>query len=360
MSAQTPMHAQHLAAGAKMVAFAGWDMPLHYGSQLEEHQCVRRGVGMFDVSHMTVVDVSGAGARAFLRRVLANDVDRMTRPGLAQYGTMLNEQGGIIDDLIAYRRADAYRLVTNAGTRGAVLPWLEQCAAQLAINDVSIDERADQALIAVQGPQALAILSRVLDLDLATRTRAFEFLEADGLMAARTGYTGEDGAELILPGPEASALWQALQQQGVQPVGLGARDTLRLEAGLNLYGQDMTAETSPLISNLAWTVPLKDTSRDFIGRDALLAEQREGPKSKLTGVVMQTKGVMRHDYLVETDEGPGVVTSGIFSPTLEYSIGLARVPRAAVGAATVIIRKKRVPVILTRPPFVRNGESAWT
>ncbi len=343
-----------------MVPFAGWDMPVHYGSQLEEHHCVRQSVGMFDVSHMTVIDISGAGARDFLGQVLANDVDRMTSSGKAQYGTMLNDAGGIIDDLIAYRRGSDYRLVTNAGTRDSVLGWLSRCSERLQIADTLINERPELALIAVQGPKALEALESVLNLDLAAHTNAFEFLESNDMMLARTGYTGEDGAELILPGPRASALWDELLQGGVRPIGLGARDTLRLEAGLNLYGQDMTSDTSPLISNLAWTVPLKDENRDFIGRDALLAQRRAGLPSKLTGVVMQARGVMRHNYVIETNAGPGVVTSGIFSPTLGYSIGLARVPKAATGGAEVIIRKKRVPVVLTRPPFVRNGKSAWT
>lgn len=359
MTQKTPLYDLHRAAGAKMVPFAGWDMPVHYGSQLEEHHAVRQGVGMFDVSHMTVIDVTGSGGREFLRRVLANDVDRIVAPGKAQYGTMLNDQGGIIDDLIVYRRANDYRLVTNAGTRDAVVPWLQSAQQRLQVEDLVVSERPEMALIAVQGPQALAALEQVLGFDLAAEANAFEFVEQDERMLARTGYTGEDGGELVLPASAAPALWEQLAAAGVRPIGLGARDTLRLEAGLNLYGEDMTDATSPLVSNLAWTVPLKTSDREFIGRAALIAEKAAGLSSRLTGVVLQERGVMRHGYTVVTNAGEGAITSGIFSPTLGYSIGLARVPKAASGAAQVVIRNKQLPVTLTRPPFVRNGESAW-
>lgn len=356
---QTPLYDQHLAEGAKMVPFAGWQMPLHYGSQLNEHHVVRRDRGMFDVSHMTVIDVHGQDARAFLRWVLANDVDRLVAAGKAQYGTLLNEAGGIVDDLITYRRESGYRVVTNAGTRDAVLPWLAACQARFD-GAVTVAEQAELALIAVQGPNALATLSEVLQLDLASNLSPFEFAEQGAQMIARTGYTGEDGAEFILPGAQARDLWAQLAAAGVLPIGLGARDTLRLEAGLNLYGQDMTVDTTPLVSNLAWTVPLKDESRDFIGRDALLAQKAAGVPSKLVGLVLEGRGVLRHGYPVLTSAGEGVITSGIFSPTLGYSIALARVPRAATGDAEVVIRSKHHPVSLTRPPFVKGGERAWS
>lgn len=356
---QTPLYDQHLSEGAKIVPFAGWQMPLHYGSQLNEHHAVRRDRGMFDVSHMTVIDVHGPDARAFLRWVLANDVDRLAGAGKAQYGTLLNEAGGIIDDLIAYRRDAGFRLVTNAGTRDAVLPWLAACEARFE-GEVVVAEQPQLALIAVQGPNALATLSQELALDLAGTLSSFEFAERGEVMIARTGYTGEDGAELILPGDQACDLWARLGLAGVLPIGLGARDTLRLEAGLNLYGQDMTTDTTPLVSNLAWTVPLKETSREFIGRDALLAQKAAGVPSKLVGLVLEGRGVLRHGYPVLTSAGEGVITSGIFSPTLGYSIALARVPRAAAGGAEVVIRSKHHPVSLTRPPFVKGGERAWS
>ncbi|MEM1230147.1 MAG: glycine cleavage system aminomethyltransferase GcvT, partial [Pseudomonadota bacterium] len=316
---QTPMFDLHAAAGARLVPFAGWQMPVHYGSQLEEHHAVRRAQGMFDVSHMTVIDIGGSGAREFLRWVLANDVDRMGSVGKAQYGALLNEAGGIIDDLIAYRRDQGYRLVTNAGTRDRVVPWLLGAQAQFA-GELAIHERPELALIAVQGPQALATLATVLEGNPAGGLAPFEFAELGECMIARTGYTGEDGAELILPGAQAQALWQDLSAAGVPPIGLGARDTLRLEAGLNLYGQDMTEETSPLESNLAWTVALKDEARAFIGREAIAAQKAAGPAQRLTGLVFEGRGVLRHGYPVHTDSGEGVVTSGIFSPTLGYSI----------------------------------------
>jgi aminomethyltransferase len=348
---KTALHAQHLEAGARMVPFAGWDMPLNYGSQIEEHNAVRQAAGMFDVSHMTVIDLPDDSARSFLRRLVANDVDKLEAAGRALYGALLNETGGVVDDLIVYRRGEGYRAVVNAGTRDKVLEWFA------ANNEEAtrIEER-DLAMIAVQGPDAIDRFEAVSGLNVAA-LEPFSALEEGEAMVARTGYTGEDGVEVILPGDEAIALWKGLADVGVRPAGLAARDTLRLEAGLNLYGQDMDEETSPLVSNLAWTVDLSD--RDFIGREAVTAEKAAGVAAKLTGLVMQGKGVLRQGQKVVTNEGEGVITSGVFSPTLGVAIALARIPRKAKGKAEVEIRGKRQPVIIVRPPFVRGGKRVY-
>jgi aminomethyltransferase len=351
MTRQTALYDEHVKAGGKMVDFAGWLMPLNYGSQIAEHHLVRQRVGLFDVSHMTVVDVTGADARDFLRRVVANDIDKLKGSGQALYGALLNESGGVVDDLIVYRRDDGYRCVVNASTRDKVLAWF----AGQASPEVEIAEQ-DLAMMAIQGPEAIALVSRLLDLADLSELAAFHALERDDWMIARTGYTGEDGVEIILPGADSVTLWRQLCAAGAQPAGLGARDTLRLEAGLNLYGQDMDETTSPLIANMAWTVAFDPADRAFIGREALEAEKQAGPASKLTGLVLEAKGVVRHGQRVVTEAGDGVITSGIFSPTLGYSVALARVPRAAKGACQVDVRGKFKAARLLRPPFVRNGQ----
>lgn len=351
---RTPLHAAHESAGGKMVDFAGWHMPLHYGSQIAEHHAVRQRAGMFDVSHMTVIDVTGDGALGLLQRVMANDVGKLAAPGKALYGALLNEAGGIIDDLIVYRRTEGYRAVVNASTRDKVLAWL----ARQNPGDAQVSER-DLAMIAVQGPRGIECFETASGWQGCADIEAFGFQEEGETMVARTGYTGEDGVEVVLPGADAVALWEGLRSAGVEPAGLGARDTLRLEAGLNLYGQDMDETTSPLVSNLAWTVAWKPDSRDFIGRRALEAERAAGPATRLTGLVLEERGVVRHGQRVVTEAGEGVVTSGIFSPTLGYSIALARLPRAARGEAQVDLRGKLKPVRLVKPPFVRHGERVF-
>lgn len=367
---QTALYQAHVDAGAKLVPFAGWDMPLHYGSQVQEHHAVRTASGVFDVSHMTVIDVQGSAALAFLQRLLANDAAKLEAAGQAQYGVMLNPQAGIIDDLITYRRAQGYRLVVNAGTRDKVVAWLEQQHAAFASSaEVEIVERSELAMLAIQGPEAIAKFTQVSKMDVSGLS-SFEFAEYDPAsgaqdataqqpgtwMVARTGYTGEDGVEAILPGADAVRLWQDLLAVEVQPVGLGARDTLRCEAGLNLYGQDMDDGVNPLIANLAWTIAWKPEERDFIGRSELAAIKAAGVDEKLTGLVLEGKGVIRHGYRVVTQAGDGEVTSGIFSPTLGYSIALARVPKAAKGAVEVEIRGKRVAARLVKPSFVKMGQ----
>lgn len=350
MTLKTPFYDQHVAAGAKMVPFGGWEMPLHYGSQIEEHHAVRTDCGLFDVSHMTVVDIEGPGATGYLRRLLANDVARLTEPGKALYGAMLNERGGVIDDLIVYRRANDYRCVVNAATREKDLAWMQ---SQLP-EEVKLKER-DLAMLAIQGPQALRKLSAVTALAGLHELKAFALLESDNAFIGRTGYTGEDGFEVILPADEGITLWRALVEAGVPPIGLGARDTLRLEAGLNLYGQDLDEDTSPLASNLGWTVAWEPEDRAFIGR-AAIASQRGRCPMKLVGLVLRARAVLRHGQRVVTAAGEGVITSGTFSPTLQCSIALARVPAGAADHCKVEIRGKQMNAEIVRPPFVRKGK----
>ena len=351
---RTPLLECHVAAGARMVPFAGWEMPLHYGSQLTEHHAVRGSAGMFDVSHMAIIDLAGEGCRAFLQRLIANDVDRLQAPGKALYSVMLNETGGVIDDLIVYRRPAGYRVVSNAGTRSRVLAWL---AAQ-NVERVEIVER-DLAMIALQGPRALERFDAVRGWGNLAALAPFTAEERGDWMVARTGYTGEDGIEVMLPGADAVALWQDLAAAGVTPVGLGARDTLRLEAGLNLYGQDMDEATSPLVANLGWTIAWSPQTRAFVGRPALEALRTAGVQARLTGLVMEARGVLRHGQSVQTSAGPGIITSGIFSPTLGYSIALARLPKQAAGECQVEIRGKLLAARIVKPPFVRKGTKVF-
>ena len=355
MGSKTPLYQTHVDAGARMVDFGGWDMPVHYGSQLEEHHAVRREAGVFDVSHMGVVDVRGAAATAALQRLMCNDVARLGGPGEALYTCMLNERGGVVDDLIVYATGDGYRVVVNAATRRQDLDWMRQ---QGAVGEVEFIERDDLAMLAVQGPRAPAQVQALLDDDLAGQAealRAFQSLETPQLFVSRTGYTGEDGYELIMPAAKAGDWWQRLVSAGVRPCGLGARDTLRLEAGLNLYGTDMTAETTPLESALGWTVAWEPETRDFIGRQALAAKREQGVTHKLTGVVLAGRGVLRNHLRVKTPAGEGEITSGSWSPTLERAIGLARVPAGAADECEIEMRGKWKPGRLVRPPFVRHG-----
>jgi aminomethyltransferase len=360
MTRQTILNATHRAAGAKMVDFGGWDMPLNYGSQIEEHHAVRRDAGMFDVSHMTVVDLRGARCREFLRHLLANDIGKLKKPGKALYSCMLNERGGVIDDLITYFLSeDWFRVVVNAATRDKDLAWIEKQAAAF---DVKVSERPELAMIAVQGPNARAKVLALLDagdrerVEKLGRFAAAEARGPDGmpLFVARTGYTGEDGFEIIVPEEHAVGLWNALVAAGVHPAGLGARDTLRLEAGMNLYGQDMDEGITPWEAGLAWTVSL-DEGRDFIGRAALEKQQAAGVPRELIGVVMDEKGVLRHGQRVVTGQGDGEILSGIFSPTLGKAIAFARVPAGVRDGLRVDIRGRELPLRAVKYPFVRDG-----
>ncbi|OZI17309.1 MULTISPECIES: glycine cleavage system aminomethyltransferase GcvT [Bordetella] len=356
---RTPLAETHVAAGARMVDFGGWDMPLAYGSQLEEHHAVRRDAGMFDVSHMLNVDISGPDSAAYLRRLVANDVDRLTVPGKALYTCMLNPQGGIIDDLIVYFfSVEQWRAVVNAGTADKDIAWMQRVAAAGKF-DVTIAARRDLAMVAVQGPNARAKVWAARPAWLAATESLAPFVAApvdDDTLVARTGYTGEDGFEIVLPATQVTALWNDLAAQGVRPCGLGARDTLRLEAGMNLYGQDMDELTQPDQAGLTWTVSLKDPARRFVGREAL--EQFAAPCG-FVGLKLQDRGVMRAHMPVYTSLGQGEITSGTMSPTLGVSIALARVPLGVQAGQTVEvdIRGKRVPALVCKLPFVRHGKA---
>ena len=361
MGQRTPLYDRHVRMGGKIVDFAGWEMPINYGSQIEEHHAVRRDAGMFDVSHMCVVDLTGTNTRAFLRKLLANNIDRVQAPGKALYSCILNEHGGVIDDLIVYFvREDFFRMVVNAGTRDKDLAWLRRQAVPF---DVHVRARPELAMIAVQGPSARSHVLDLLEPNLRENAAALEPFfavieeENNEWFVGRTGYTGEDGFEIILPADDAVQLWDRLAERGVRPIGLGARDTLRLEAGMNLYGSDMTEATTPLESGLGWTIGWEPPGRDFIGRAALEKQRAAGVPSKLVALVLEGKGVLRNHQAVMTSAGAGEITSGSFSPTLGRSIALARVPATATGErCEVEIRGRLEPARIVRLPFVRNGE----
>ncbi len=357
MLKHTALFDAHRELGAKLVDFGGWEMPLHYGSQLEEHHGVRRDAGMFDVSHMLALDILGKDARLFLRELLANNVDRLSKPGKALYSCMLNEQAGVIDDLIVYFVGDDnFRLVVNAGTAEKDIDWIARQRDRIGLS-VDIVPRHDLAMIAVQGPNAREKFWRAYPAarDVKENTENFFAVQHDGWMIARTGYTGEDGFEVTLPAGDATGLWNALLESGVMPAGLGARDTLRLEAGMNLYGQDMDETVTPLESGLGWTVELK-APRDFIGKKAIVESR---PDRKLIGLVLQERGVLRAHQKVELTQGIGEITSGTFSPTLGISIAFARVPRAIdLGSdVSVEVRGRQLRATTVKYPFVRNGKS---
>ena len=342
-----------------MVDFGGWDMPVQYSSQIGEHHAVRRAAGVFDVSHMGVLDLRGAGVRPFLQRLFANDVARLKAPGKALYSCMLNERGGARDDLIVYFLNDYwYRMVVNAGTRDRDLAWIREHAGAFT---VEVNERSDLAMLAVQGPEARAKAAQLLppaDGAAALALDSFVGRELGRWFVARTGYTGEDGFEIMMPAADAVAAWRGLNALGVASCGLGARDTLRLEAGMNLYGNDMDESTQPYESNLGWTVALAPGERDFIGRAALEPLARAGSPRKLVGLLLEERGVLRaHQRVAAGPAGEGEITSGTYSPTLERSIALARVPAATAGQVQVEVRGKLLPARVVKPPFVRAGRS---
>jgi aminomethyltransferase len=358
MSQKTVLYAKHVEYGGKMVDFAGWQMPVNYGSQMDEHHQVRNDAGMFDVSHMTVIDLKGAEVQPFLRYLLANDVARLKDPGKALYSCMLNRDGGVIDDLIVYYMNDGwYRMVVNAATRDKDLAWIDQNSVGF---EVEIKERPDLAMIAVQGPHAREKAIEALPVDVVEAVSGlgrFFGCDCGEWFVGRTGYTGEDGFEIMLPDSEAPAFWDRLAEAGVKPCGLGARDTLRLEAGMNLYGSDMTETTSPLISGLGWTIAWDPQDRDFIGRSALQNERDNGVTQKLVGLVLEDKGVLRgHQKVVVESVGEGETTSGTYSPTLKQSIALARVPEDTGDHCQVEIRGRLLNARVVKPVFVRDGK----
>jgi len=358
---KTALYQAHLDASAKIVDFHHWLLPIHYGSQVEEHHHVRQDAGIFDVSHMTVVDVLGPAARDYLRYLVCNDVDKLKSRGKALYTCMLDQHGGILDDLLIYFVDEQnYRVVLNAATREKDLAWMNKIANDFS---VGLHERQDLSMLAIQGPKArdkVHTFLTPLQLDAVSTLTPFEFIQADDLFVARTGYTGEDGYEIILPTPQIHEFWAAALSAGIQPCGLGARDTLRLEAGLNLYGQDMTEKNTPLDSGLAWTVTWEPKERLFSGRAALALQRSKGVKQKMVGLVLEGKGVLRHGQKVITASGEmGVITSGTFSPTLGVGIGMARVPDDIGQNCFIEIRGKQHAAKVIKLPFVRHGKKMF-
>lgn len=359
MGLRTPLFDEHVALKARLVDFGGWDMPVQYASVLDEHHAVRRDKGMFDVSHMTLLELTGPDAVSYLQRLLANDVARLSLPGKALYSVMLNERGGVIDDLIVYaptpEQPDLWRVIVNCGTHDKDLAWMQ---AQAASFRVALIERTDLAMVAVQGPESRAAVHAVLSehVDRLQALAIFQGTEiAQDWFVARTGYTGEAGYEVILPAEHAAVFWRNLLAVGVTPCGLGARDTLRLEAGMPLYGNDMNDDTSPLTSNLAWSIAW---DHDFIGKSALLAEREAGVSHQLVGLVLEGRGVLRsHMRVVIDGVADGETTSGTFSPTLEKAIAFARVPVTQATTAYVDIRGKLLPAQIVKPVFARNGKA---
>jgi aminomethyltransferase len=352
---KTALFNAHVKAGAKMVDFGGWNMPINYGSQIDEHHAVRKDTGMFDVSHMTVVDLKGPESEKFLLRLLANDVRKLT-DSKALYSTMLNENGGVIDDLIVYRRKENnYRIVVNAATREKDLAWFK---LQIKEFDAKIKERPKVAMLAVQGPNAIETCLKVLPKKVSAQLaelKKFYAIDCKKYFIGRTGYTGEDGVEIMLKEKHIEKLWNKFMLANVQPCGLGARDTLRLEAGMHLYGQDMNDEVSPLECGLTWTIRKEDV--DFIGSQALANQRQAGIKRKMTGIVLTERGILRHDQELEDENGlKGIITSGSFSPSTEKAIAMALVDKNFGNDIKVKIRKKELPVQAVKLPFVRNGK----
>jgi len=357
----TPLRDIHRALGARMVDFAGWELPLHYGSQVSEHHAARAAAGVFDVSHLALTEVSGRGARPYLRRLLANGIDRLGERAGGLYSCLLDESGGVIDDLIAYRLDDhRYRVVSNAATAEPVRSQMRKVARAFPVR---LEPNKERVALAVQGPQAMELGAAACRAAAGPRYAAalsalkpFNAMEEEGILAARTGYTGEDGFEIYLDAATGRVFWQALMDAGATPCGLGARDTLRLEAGLCLYGQDMDATVTPLHCGLRWTVAMDPPQRNFVGRRALEALWESPDLPSFKGLVLKGRGVLRAGQKVLTPAGEGVVTSGGYSPTMSASIGLARVPSGSYAQSEVEIRGAGVPCAVVKPPFVRRGQ----
>jgi len=360
MGLRTVLFPEHQKAGAKIIDFGGWEMPLHYGSQIEEHLAVRNSAGVFDVSHMTVVDVLGVDAKSYLRNLLANDVSKLNELGKALYCAMLNHEGKVIDDLIVYLISDGYRLVINCATRQKDLQWMADQAVEFK---VSLVERDTWAMVAVQGPDAIDRVRSLVSpakVELIDRLKPFQGLEVENWFIARTGYTGEKGLEIILPGEDVSGFWVDLIAAGVKPIGLGARDTLRLEAGMNLYGNDMDETISPLESNMEVTITWQPQARQFVGKRALVEELQNGVQREQVGLVMESRGVMRRNHsVIQNNRKIGEITSGAYSPTLGFSIALALIQKTESRALQVEIRGKLYVVRVVKTPFVRNGKKVY-
>ena len=350
---KTPLNNAHIELGAKMVNFSHWEMPISYTSLIEEHHAVRNTAGVFDVSHMSVFDFSGGDQVAFFEKIFANDIKKISNEDKAIYGALLNEEGGILDDLIIYHANEKFRLVSNCSTREQNRQWYEKHAIEFGVEVV---ERSDMGILAIQGPDAL---SKILSIDginpQVNNLQSFGCMFDGDKLYARTGYTGEDGLEIIVPSVDINQFWDQALRLGCTPIGLGARDTLRLEAGLNLYGNDMTIENHPYESNLGWTIDMTDENRQFIGKQALLSID-QSKSQKIVGIILRDKGVLRSGYEVIHDEGKGVVLSGSYSPTLQSSIGLARVDQGYKKDGRVMIRNKMLNIDFVSPRFLERGK----
>ena len=350
---KTPLHNAHIQLGAKMVNFSNWEMPISYSSLIKEHNAVRNAAGIFDVSHMSVFDFDGGNQIAFFKKIFANDIKKIYKDNKAIYGALLNEQGGILDDLIIYHANNKFRLVSNCSTREQNKQWLEKYAVEFG---VKVMERSDMGILAIQGPDALNKIMEIKEIDAQVNTLpSFGCMFEGDKLYARTGYTGEDGLELIVPTQDINHLWDQALELGCTPIGLGARDTLRLEAGLNLYGNDMTINNHPYESNLGWTIDMSDENREFIGKNALLAID-QSKSQKIVGIILQDKGVLRSGYEITHEQGKGVVLSGSYSPTLQSSIGLARVDQGYKENGKVMIRNKVLNIDFVSPRFLGQGK----
>ncbi|MDB2599625.1 glycine cleavage system aminomethyltransferase GcvT [Gammaproteobacteria bacterium] len=350
---KTPLNKSHIELGAKMVNFSNWEMPISYSSLIEEHNAVRNTVGIFDVSHMSVFDFDGDNQVAFFEKIFANDVKKIYKDNKAIYGALLNEEGGILDDLIIYHANNKFRLVSNCSTREQNRQWFEKHAVEFG---VKVMERSNMGILAIQGPDALNKILEIKEIDNQVNTlQSFGCMFEGDKLYARTGYTGEDGLELIVPTKDINHLWDQALELGCTPIGLGARDTLRLEAGLNLYGNDMTINNHPYESNMGWTIDMSDENREFIGRDALLSID-QSKSQKIVGIILQDKGVLRSGYEITHEQGKGVVLSGSYSPTLQSSIGLARVDQGYKENGKVMIRNKLLNIDFVSPRFLGQGK----
>ena len=350
---KTPLNKSHIELGAKMVNFSNWEMPISYSSLIEEHNAVRSTVGIFDVSHMSVFDFDGDNQVAFFEKIFANDIKKIYKDNKAIYGALLNEEGGILDDLIIYHANNKFRLVSNCSTREQNRQWFEKHAIEFG---VKVMERSDMGILAIQGPDALNKILGIKEIDNQVNTlQSFGCMFEGDKLYARTGYTGEDGLELIVPTKDINHLWDQALELGCTPIGLGARDTLRLEAGLNLYGNDMTINNHPYESNMGWTIDMSDESREFIGKDALLSID-QSKSQKIVGIILQDKGILRSGYEITHEQGKGVVLSGSYSPTLQSSIGLARVDQGYKENGKVMIRNKLLNIDFVSPRFLGQGK----
>jgi len=346
---QTPLLEKHRALGAKIVPFAGWQMPVSYKGIIEEHKAVRNNVGLFDIGHMGLIKIEGDEALALIQKVATNDAAKL-EPNQCQYSVLCNESGGTIDDVLVYRLPMSYLIVANASNMDKVLAWLKTQAKNFS--KVTVGTYENYCMLSLQGPKAKATAGKVLNLDLLTLKRNHLLWWRD-IIISGTGYTGEDGVELIVAKSEASKIWQMFIDEGVQPCGLGARDTLRLEAGLPLYGHEYNEETSPLEVGYGWAV--KFDKGDFIGREALLKEKETGLKKQLVGLELNSRAIAREGSLIFSDLNPlGKVTSGTFSPTLNKPIALGFIDHKNGSLVNVEIRGQKIAAKVVAKTFYKR------